>query len=218
MTSSTAEIRWFFSGTRITRRLPSGIGTEARAADYRSHFGAARRSTSQLTPGEWFPATINGRRGAGRETHCPSAEGRGLSTLLLSSIRLSSLSSTCRPRGTCNGAEPSPRRSPPAAQSARLEVTWVVTSKLTASVILELASLPVTQAVTLTVRWQRGSCDFASRFRPASAASEAAVGTTPRSLIPPSQPRREGSASGVGKNRQTLVGRGGASSDKPNFK
>src|SRR6266851_6666 len=74
------------------------------------------------------------------------------------------------------------RLSRPGAQSTLTKVTWKVTSKLTARVIVELASLPVISAVTATVRSQRRSCEFASRFRPAPAAAAAVMDTSPRPL------------------------------------
>ncbi len=89
----------------------------------------------------------------------------------------------------------------PEAHSTLMKVTSIVTSKLTARVIVELVSLAVIPAVTLTVRLQRLGGDLASRFRPAPAGLAAVLDTAPRPLIPPSQRRREGSAAGVAKNR-----------------
>ena len=85
--------------------------------------------------------------------------------------------------------------------STLMKVTWTVTSKPTARFIVGLVSLAVIPAVTLAVRFQRPSWDFASRFRPAPAASAAVLDTSPRPLIPPSQRRREGSAGGDGKKQ-----------------
>ncbi len=102
-----------------------------------------------------------------------------------------------------------PRRSLLEAQSTSIRVTSRVTSKLTARVIVESVSLAVIPAVTLTVRCEQRSCEFASRFRPAPAASAAVLDTSPRPLIPPSQRRRKGSAGGDGK-KHTQNGMGGA--------
>src|SRR5713101_4515703 len=89
----------------------------------------------------------------------------------------------------------------PTTQSTLIALTCKVTSNFTARVTVDSVTLPVTLAVTLTVRPNRRTADFASQFRPAPAPLETLSDTPPRPLIPPSQPRREGSASGTGKNR-----------------
>ena len=87
----------------------------------------------------------------------------------------------------------------PFPPSAPTKVTWKVTSNLTVRVTVNSVSRAVTLAVTLTVRPDRRTGDLASGFRLAPAPLGTLSDTPPRPLIPPSQPRREGSGAGVGK-------------------
>ena len=106
-------------------------------------------------------------------------------------------------------------------QSTPTKGTSSVTCAPTARVTLESVGQPVSAAVTLTVSCQRRSSDSTSRFRPAPTDSKAVMDTATSSLIPPSQPRRKGSASRLAKTDRygqemgnTLVRTQGASRDR----
>ncbi len=83
--------------------------------------------------------------------------------------------------------------------SALMKVTWKVTSSLTAKFIVGLVTFAVTLTITFAVRLVSRTPDFALQFGFAPAVLEAVVETPSRPLIPPSQPRREGSAAEMGK-------------------
>src|SRR5260370_13569807 len=91
----------------------------------------------------------------------------------------------------------------PRAQSTLMPLTSKVTINLTNKFIVDLVSFGVTQTITFAVSLVSRTPDFASHFGFAPAPLEAVPDTPPRPLIPPSQPRREGSAAGMGKNHST---------------
>jgi len=87
-------------------------------------------------------------------------------------------------------------------KSTLMNLTSKATINLTKKLIVDVVSFRVTLTITFVVGLASRSADFASQFRLAPAPLETLLDTPPRPLIPPSQPRREGSAAGMGKGNQ----------------